>query len=180
MSSNNQDPIVVRFTGRKRRKVWCRTDYETTGADGRGVGLMLDGRGALFAIFTTDGTQGLPSEDFRRFTGGGWIGSYGRGGGAKVSVLARIGRKKGNALRGTFIKAVLSNGDANTLVVEGIDYSGRDIRVRAQSYFRPLGVDGKPIDTETSCGGATGSPFRYELILKRDLSAAKKATCSPY
>lgn len=74
-SANNQNPIVTSFTNGLRD--WVRTDYETTGADGTGRGLLSDGAGRLYAVFTADGTQGAPSQDYRRFTSSGWLPTYG-------------------------------------------------------------------------------------------------------
>jgi hypothetical protein len=70
VSSSNQNPILTSFTNGVRD--WVTTDIETTGADGRGVALLWNGNDELYAAFTTDGTQGNASEDFRRFTSSGW------------------------------------------------------------------------------------------------------------
>jgi hypothetical protein len=122
VSSINQDPRMVRFDNGVR--TWCKTDYDTTGADGRGYGLLWNGSSILYAAFSTDGTQGTSSQDFRRFATNGWLTTYGRGGGRKVAILARIDPKTGNVLNATFLSALLSNGESNSLAVKGLSWTG--------------------------------------------------------
>jgi len=168
VSSINQNPIIASFDSQNPGNNWVKTNYETTGADGRGYGLFWDGK-SLYGVFSVDGTQGSPSEDFRRASSGAnqqWLKSYGQGGGAKVAVLARIDPKTGNMTDAAYLSAVLSSGKSNSLAVTGISTNSKgNLVVKAQSYFAPRRPDGKAM-TQTGSGG---SPFDYNVEITRDL-----------
>ena len=170
VSSNNQDPIIASFTNGERD--WVTTNIETTGADSRGVALLW-GSDGLYAAFTTDGTQGSAEEDFRRFTDDGWLSSYGQGGGAKATVLLRIDPSTGFAIagNGTFVSAVLSNGNTNSLIPTNLAFAGDNIVLEADSYFSPRRVDTTSMDRTI----AASSPFNYTITFDRDLKTAKSA-----
>jgi hypothetical protein len=162
VSSDNQDPIVTRFDN--GRQVWCRTNYETSGDDGRGYGLMWDGGQMMYAVFSATGTQGEPNKDYRRFTQRGWLPTYGAGGGAKVAVIAKINPQNGAPLRGSFLTAILENGKSNSLEVTQLSWHNRRLLVQANSWYSPRRIDRKPM----TCSGA--SPFPYTLKFSPDLS----------
>lgn len=171
-SSINKNPIIASYTNGVRN--WVRTDYETTGADGAGRGLLSDGAGRLYAVFTTDGTQGTPSQDYRRFTGSGWLPTYGPGGGPTVSVLLRLNPKTGAGIvgAGTFIRANLqSNGRTNTLRPTGLNFFGDQVVFLGSSFYAPLGTDRKPM-TQTTPGG---SPFQYRAVFNANLTQALRS-----
>ncbi|NJL83664.1 MAG: hypothetical protein HC890_13210 [Chloroflexaceae bacterium] len=137
VSSINQNPIITSFTNGVRD--WAVTNYETGGADSRGQGLLWDGGSNLYAVFTTDGTQGQASQDFRRFTTGGWLTSYGAGGGPRASVLLKLDPLNGSGIpgRGTFIRAQTSTGRTNTVVPTGLDFLGDNLVFLGNSFFSP-------------------------------------------
>jgi hypothetical protein len=162
VTSNNQNPILIRFD--QGRMVWCRTDYETSGDDGRGYGLLWDGGQTLYAVFSATGTQGDPAQDYRRFTKQGWLPTYGSGGGAKVAVLAKLNPANGRPLQGSFLTAVLGSGKTNSLEVTGLSWSNRQLGVQANSWYSPRRVDRKAM----SCSGS--SPFNYTLKFAPNLS----------
>lgn len=168
VSSINQNPIVASFDSANPDNNWIRTDYEVTGADGRGLGIAWDGNN-LYAVFTVDGTQGTKSEDFRRAADDAeqaWLRSYGSGGGAKVSVLGRIDPTNGELLDAAYLSAILSSGNSNTLTVEDIDLnSNGNLVVSAQSFFSPRRPDGSAL-TQTTPGS---SPFAYTVEISPDL-----------
>lgn len=168
VSSINQDPRMVRFDNGVR--TWCKTDYDTTGADGRGYGLLWNGSSILYAAFSTDGTQGTSSQDFRRFATNGWLTTYGQGGGRKVAILARIDPKTGNVLNATFLSALLSNGESNSLAVKGLSWTGTNLVVQADSYFAPR----RPNKTAMTCTGT--SPFQYKAQFTSDLRTVVQAS----
>ncbi|NJL22522.1 MAG: hypothetical protein HC895_19615 [Leptolyngbyaceae cyanobacterium SM1_3_5] len=56
---------MVRFDN--GRRTWCQTTYETSNDDSRGYGLVWNGQGVLYAVFSSTGTQGTPSQDFSPF-----------------------------------------------------------------------------------------------------------------
>ncbi len=80
VSYNNKNPILIRFDNGVKK--WCRTDYETTGDDGSGYGLLWDQGSNLFGVFSSTGSQNN-GVDFRRFAIGRWLTSYGSGGQTK-------------------------------------------------------------------------------------------------
>ncbi|MGC9503252.1 Calx-beta domain-containing protein [Baaleninema sp.] len=170
VSSNNRDPRLVSFTNGVQN--WYRTDYEVTGDDGTGVGLLWDGGNNLYGVFTATGTQGSPSEDFREFATDGWLTSYGQGGGAKVSIVAKIDPATGDVSDATFVSALLSNGNSNTLNVTGLSFNGSNVVVEAQSFFSPRRTDTTAME---NTGSDTSSPFDYEIEFTPDLTSAVRA-----
>ena len=169
VSANNQDPILMRFDNGSM--TWAKTDYETSGDDGTGRGLIYDpSENMLFAIFTTTGTQGNSSEDYRRFTESGWLTSYGQGGGARVVVLVRIDPSNGNPISGTFVTAELSNGNTNTVTATGLSFTTKGILLDANSFFSPRKIDKRTFE----CQGS--SPFNYSIEFNLDLSTALSAS----
>lgn len=176
VSGNNQNPIVASFDSANPANNWIRTDYEVTGADGRGVGLAWDGT-SLYGVFTVDGTQGSAAEDFRRAAADAqqaWLRSYGQGGGPKVSVLARIDATTGELLDAAYLSAVLGNGNSNTLTIEDINVNATGhLVISAQSFFRPRRPDGTAL-TETATAGS--SPFAYTVEITPDLKQVKSTS----
>ena len=170
---NNQDPIIASFDPINPTNNWVRTDYETTGADGRGRGLFWDGED-LYAVFSVDGTQGTPEQDFRRAATDAvqpWLRSYGQGGGASVSVVARIDiddlTNPGEMTDAAYFTALLSNGNSNTLKVTDISInSDNNLIVEADSFFSPRNPDGSRIEIPSGLS----SPFDYRLVITPDLN----------
>jgi hypothetical protein len=213
-SSINKNPIIALF--KNGQQVWCREDYETSGADGVSMGGLWNmeittttetssGAGGwlaklfgsaksssstttktvsqptLYAVFTVDGTQDTPDVDFRRFTGPGWLSSYGKGGGPKVTVILQVDVATGTAQRGTFVRAELDNGNANSLVVNNLSLdsctaNNTSLVVHATSYYLPLRAD-RTRFALADCAPDTDSPFDYTLTLSSDLTQAKSAAC---
>lgn len=168
-SSNNQDPIIASFDSANPTNNWTKTDYEATGADGRGFGLFWDGSN-LFGVFSVDGTQGGPGQDFRRATEAaspyGWLNSYGSGGGKKVSVIARIDPATGEMTDAAYLSARLENGNSNTLRVTDVSVNGSgNLVVSANSFFSPRNPNG----TRMTQVVTASSPFDYTVELTPDL-----------
>ncbi|MBP0004242.1 MAG: hypothetical protein J7642_11085 [Cyanobacteria bacterium SBC] len=170
VSSNNQDPRLVSFTNGVQD--WYRTDYEVTGDDSTGVGLLWDGGSNLYGVFTSTGTQGSPSQDFREFATNGWLSSYGQGGGAKVSIVAKINPATGDVSNATFVSAILSSGNSNTLNVTDLSLNGSNLVVQAESFFAPRRTDTTAMN---NTGPDTSSPFDYEIEFTPDLITAVRA-----
>ncbi len=168
VSSNNQNPVIVSFDDKNPDHNWTRNDYEVTGADSRGYGLFWSGDD-LYATFTIDGTQGSVNEDFRRGSGDAkqnWLRSYGSGGGAKVSVIARINPADGKLLDSAYLSAILSSGNSNTLTIESIDLNGSgNLVIQAKSWFSPRNPSGSAMQQLSS----VGSPFDYTIEMTPDL-----------
>ena len=100
VSSNNQNPFLVKYKG--DNKLWVKNDYLTSDDDSRTIGLYIDSN-HMYGVFTVTGTQGSQDEDFRRFANEGWLNSYGQGGGAKISVIAKIDPETGEINYATFL-----------------------------------------------------------------------------
>jgi hypothetical protein len=168
VTSDNQNPIVASFDSANSNNNWVRTDYEVTGTDGRGYGLFWSGN-QLYAVFSVDGTQGTPAEDFRRVSGDAtqaWLRSYGAGGGAKVAVLTRLDPTTGTLTDAVYLSSILSSGKSNSLAVIGVSINAvGNLVVKAESYFAPRRADGKAM-TQTTFGS---SPFDYTLEITPDL-----------
>jgi|GEM_PF-1116843 len=169
VSSINKDPRIIRFD--KGVKTWCRSDYETTGDDGTGYGLLWDGGNVLYGVFSSTGTQ--RGNDFRRFATNGWLTSYGSGGGAKIAVLARINPANGNVNYATFVSAKKpSNGKTNSLKIKGLSWTGTSVVVQADSYFSPR----RPNRTAMICSGS--SPFNYKVTFASNLRTVVSASAA--
>ncbi len=160
VTANNQDPIVVKFSGGEQ--VWCRTDYEQTGVDGRAYGVLWDADG-LYVVFSVDGGN----YDFNFGTANGWLRSYGAGGGPKVAVISQLDPADGRPVHGTFLSAQLSNGNTNSLEVLDLCRVQDEIRVVANSWYSPRDVAGRRL---TACEGS--SPLDYVIAFRPDLTGA--------
>ncbi len=168
-SGNNQDPVMVRFDA--GRQTWCHDDYERSGDDGRGYGLLWSGD-LLLGVFSATGAQGDAAQDLRRFTGSGWLRSYadaspGGGGGPKVAVVIGIDPATGAGRPGTGTWLTsLNNGKVNSLLVTSLAATGGTVRVGVRSWFAPRGTDRKAL----TCDG--GSPFPLTYTFDAGLTAA--------
>jgi RTX calcium-binding nonapeptide repeat (4 copies) len=169
VTSTNQNPIIASFDSSNSSNNWVKTNYEMTGADGRGYGLFWSGTN-LYAVFSVDGTQGSSSEDFRRVSGDAtqsWLRSYGQGGGAKVSVLAKLNPATGEMTDAVYLSAILSSGDSNSLSITDLSVnSSGNVVVSAQSYFSPRNPDGSAMTQVTTAS----SPFDYTVVITPDLT----------
>ena len=169
VSSINQNPIIRSFDPNNPANNWTRTDYEATGADGRGLGLIWSGS-ALYGIFSVDGTQGSPSQDFRRASDDaeqGWLRSYGPGGGAKAAVIGRINPATGQLETAAYLSSVLKSGKTNTLSVIGArTNSAGNLVLSTESYFSPRQPNGQPL---VQTGDIGDSPFDYTIEITPDL-----------
>ncbi len=171
VTSINQNPIVRSIDPVNPSKNWLRTDIETTGTDGRGLGIAWTGS-ALYGVFSVDGTQGTPSQDFRRASGGAqqnWLKSFGPGGGKRIAVIGQLDPATGKLLKAAHLSSVLSNGQTNSLSVNGITTnSAGNLVISASSYTSPRRPDGKALTRNS--GNTAGSPFNYTLEITPDLS----------
>ncbi len=169
VSDHNQDPIMAKYVD--GQLAWVRTEFETTGDDSRGYGLVWDGSENLYAVFSVTGTQGPMDADFRRFTTNGWIANYGQGGGAKAAVILRINQKHGEPESGTFLMGKTNDGKTNSFEVKNISLlNSGNVLIAADSWFSPLQTN----QTTFTCEG--NSPFDYTLEMRKDLSSAEHAS----
>lgn len=169
---NNQNPIVLSYTSGVQDWFFF---HEQTPPDSRGIGLLVDHNGttinSLYAAFTTDGGSADSTNGIQRFTTGGWLTSYGSGGGAYATVLLQLNPSNGTATSGTFVRSQLNNGNTNTLIPTGLGFDGSgNVVLNASAYFTPL-------DTNKNLLTVSGSsPFAYTLTLSPNLSTAVSAS----
>jgi len=168
VSSINKDPRMIRFDN--GRRTWCKSDYEVTGDDGSGYGLIWDGGSMLYGVFGANGTQGTSSQDFRRFATSGWLTSYGQGGGRRVAILARINPATGTIANATYLSGQLSNGDSNSITATGLSWTGSSLIVKANAWYSPRRTN----KTRMSCSGT--APFSYTIQFAANLGSASKAS----
>eukprot|EP01106_Pelomyxa_sp_JSP_P000818 TRINITY_DN111_c0_g1_i1.p1 TRINITY_DN111_c0_g1~~TRINITY_DN111_c0_g1_i1.p1 ORF type:complete len:266 (-),score=53.39 TRINITY_DN111_c0_g1_i1:45-842(-) len=188
----NKDPVMVKFLNGVTQ--WCRTDYEVTGDDSTGHGVLLDtDSNTLYGFFSSTGTQGDASEDFRRFAVYGWLSSYtdyspGGGGGAKVMVVARIDTTTGTPDKATFITARLSDGKTNSvtdIVAAGFIKGSTSIVLGLSSAFHARNTDRSQKDCNCNCNCCEDTTYynseklwNWELTLDTDLAMAEYS-CAP-
>lgn len=168
VSSINKDPRMIRFDN--GRRTWCKSDYEVTGDDGSGYGLIWDGGSLLYGVFGSNGTQGTSSQDFRRFATTGWMTSYGQGGGRKVAILARINPATGTVANATYLSGQLSNGDSNSVTATGLSWTGSSLVVKSNTWSSPRRTN----KTRMTCSGT--APFAHTIEFSANLSTALKAS----
>ncbi|MGF1457663.1 MAG: PEP-CTERM sorting domain-containing protein [Leptolyngbyaceae cyanobacterium] len=171
VSPINQDPLITSFTNGVRN--WVRY-YDRSGVDAKGLGLLWDEDSAnLYGVFTADGgSQG--ADTFGSVTQGGWLPSYGFGGGPTASVLLKLDPNSGAVETGTYVYAQLPepNQNTNSVIPTGIDFVNGDFVFFGNSFFTPLDVNGDRLENRTP---GLGSPFPYRLVLSADLTTAKSA-----
>ncbi len=171
VSANNQNPIIRSFDAVNSENNWTRQDLETTGTDGRGLGLIWT-ETALYGVFSVDGAQGKATEDFRRATGGvqqSWLSSYGMGGGSKVAVIGQIDPATGALLKAAYLSAVKQDGKTNSLFITGATVNNAgNLVVSAKSYFNPRRSDGSAMIKDSN--NTQDSPFDYTVEITADLT----------
>jgi hypothetical protein len=169
VSSNNQDPIVVRFDGGEL--VYCRY-HETEGPDGRAVGITWDGGEAAYIVYTVVG--GGTSFESK----GGWLNSYApgaiSGGGPKVSYVGKINAENGDLVSGTFIIAVKSDNKVNTHSPVGpvTVLENGEVEFLGESAHKPIDADGK------NAMDCTEYPFGSRYRFSSDLTSLVCADCT--
>jgi ABC-type sugar transport system substrate-binding protein len=167
----DQDPLVASINTATNTLNWLRNDYESVPPDGRGNGVLVTSTGDVYVAFSVDGG----SNNYNFAANGGWLTSYGQGGGGKVGVLVQIDSASGAPLRGTFITAVLNSGNTNSLNISALDVdSNGNIVVSANTAAAPRYEDTSrmPCPAYNSSIGVQD----YTLVLRPDLSSAVSAT----
>jgi hypothetical protein len=169
-SLNNQNPVIAKFTNGNQD--WCNDKYDGgRPPDSKTRGLMSTVNGDLYGVFSVDGGD----NNFEFGTGGGWLNSYGSGGGPSISVVSKIDPQTGQAINGTFIRAQLTNGRTNTARITDLswDNSKNQVIVEARTAFSPLRADRSKMD----CGSySSDGAHPYRIVLSADLSQAVSTT----
>lgn len=166
----NKDPVLVSFT--KGKQDWIRKDYETSSDESVGYGLLLADDDTLFAVFTSIGIEENYNHDFRRFAKYGWLSEYGQGEGKQIAVIAKIDPENGDVILATFLSARTGAGDTNSLLVTGLEMSGKNLVVSAETQYAPRRVDRQPMTQKPSSDNA---PYDYEIEFTPDLKTAVRA-----
>lgn len=156
---DNQDPLVVRYDGAKQ--TYC-THHEREPPDGRALGIAWDGGSTAYVVYTIVGGGSALDKAAK----GGWLESYGRGGGPKVSVLGAVDAASGALTAATFVIAKKNDGSTNTHTPTGAPIRREDgrIELRGSSAFQPVNPDRTPM----TC---TDYPFATQYVLSADLRA---------
>lgn len=164
VSSANQDPVVRRFDGATAR--WC-VRHEQQSPDGRALGVTWDGGATAYVVFTIVGG----GSDLDKAATGGWLASYGNGGGAKVAVVGQLDAATGALARASFVIAKLSSGKTNTFnpTDAPIRLANGDVELDGDSAFQPIQPD-------RALQACTGYPFHAKYVLAGDLATARCAT----
>ncbi len=140
VDANDQDPYVEKY-GDDDSRLW-RLRHDETPVDARAILVALDEQDRPYVVFTADGGSN-DAERFQRHhvESGAFsdapFGSYGRGGGPKVSIVTRLDPETGDIERGTFLRAQLSNGNTNTLSATGLEVTDGTVRVSVESAAWP-------------------------------------------
>lgn len=160
VSANDQDAFVARLEG--EALVYCiRPSTEPPDEDGDLV--VWDGPDTAWVALSTDGgNTGFQA------TAGAFQGSYGRGGGPRVSYVARLDARDGTVQAATFLHATLANGDSNSFVVTGLAPDAGGLTITADSWYTP------PLVPAGTCSGS--SPFAWTGRLDRDLTTLSSGT----
>lgn len=166
VTAKNQDPVVAFY--RENKLVFCSADYDTSPVDARAVAATAD-KDHVYVVFTADGGSNH-AQSFARFTRGGWLPSYGAGGGPKVLVVLKIQKADGKAVAGTYLTAKKKDGKTNSLAIKKIQFANNAVEINADAWYSPLQTDKKPFE----CSGA--SPFAYTVRLSSDLKTALAAS----
>lgn len=181
-SAINQNPILASFDAANPANNWVRTDYESTGADGRGNGIAVTPNGNVYAFFSVDGTQGTPDQDFRRASAAAeqsWLRSYGQGGGPSVSVIGQINPTTGELIAAAYLSAVLGNGNSNTLAITGLDLRPNgNLLISARSFFAPRRPNGQPLTLDNDPTTPDSSPFPYFIEITPDLRRVESTSAT--
>lgn len=175
VSSNNQDAYVLKETDGNLD--WCFY-YDTSPDDSRGEALAADSTGLYVAFSCTGGNTTF------RGTDGAFKTSYGRGGGPKVTYFARINPADGSIQAATFLIAVLTNGDTNSLSpidTDPIAIGSGTVTLRANHAAHPqnagyFGENGS--DPECTIDGYnTDTNRRIDISLNQSDMSLSSANC---
>ncbi len=163
VSGNNQDPVVARVDD---DAVSFCAYHEQSGPDGRAVGVTWDGGPLAYVLYTIVGGGSELDQ-----AADGWLGSYGPGGGGRVTVLAQIDANDGDIVHATFISAIKMDGDTNSLRPTAA------VTVLADGGIEVLGSSAhKPRNPDRTSMDCTDYPFDYRAIFEPDLDAVRCAS----
>lgn len=173
-SSNNQNPIVTKFDS-SGKEVWKKI-HESTPVDGRAILIAIDKMGIPWVVFVVDGGSNdsksiskkeIESNAFKSV----YMPSYGRGGGAKVSILAKLNPQNGKISKATFITSRLNSGKTNSFTITSLGFKDDLVSFTAKTAAWPPGSGKKykKMPNITDNDRKNGS-FMIQYDIKNNLS----------
>lgn len=133
-------PTISRY-GADGNLQW-KTEYDNSPVKVTGVVITLDELNRPWALFHVNGDSGNNSYIRIKHVSENafsnvYQSSYGMGGGADITLIARINGTNGVIEKATFLSAQLSNGNSNTFMALAIGVNDRTVRIQAESAFTP-------------------------------------------
>lgn len=139
-SSNNQDAVVEKRD--KAGNVLWKVTHAASPADERAVLITLDEEQNPWVVFTVDGGSYDEGYITRKFVEKGafqnvYQGSYGKGGGPKVAIIAGLNAENGKIVKASFLTARLNSGNTNSFTIEKIGVSQGKVNLEASTAAWP-------------------------------------------
>ena len=180
VSSINQDPYV-RKKNANGESIWY-VEHEKSEVDGRALLVFVDSENIPWVVFSLVG--GSYSEDYltvrelsnpEAFTNV-YAGSYGNGGGAKVSIIARLDPDTGKIDNGTFITARKNDGKTNGLKILNLGMNEGKLAFNASTAAWPPGEGASYIRFPNSTDAdRIDNSFKMYYEMDTDLKMITKA-----
>ncbi len=189
VSNINQDPFVEKKNA-NGQVIWTKI-YENTGVDGRATLITLDDVGNPWVIFTVDGGSNLSGYITQKEIEEGafsnvFLPGYGRGGGPKVCVIARLNPETGKIAKGTFLMSRTNEGNfnavekTNSFSIALLGFANGEIVVEGNSWFLPPSVEATASNfkhhPEATAENKTGNSWRIQVAFPSDLSRISRST----
>ncbi|GAB4395250.1 MAG: hypothetical protein OHK0053_01400 [Microscillaceae bacterium] len=189
VNSINQDPYVEKLNA-EGQPIWAKR-YENTGVDGRGVLVALDADQNPWVVFTVDGGSNEAGYITQKETEEGafsnvFLPGYGKGGGAKVCVLARLHPETGKIVKGTFLMSRTKEGNygavdkTNTMLLDKLGFANGHVVVEGNAWFLPPSAEATASNfrhhPEATAENKSGNSWRIQIELPTDLSKLAKST----
>lgn len=139
-SRNNQDAVVEKMDN--AGNVLWKVTHASSPADERAVLITLDEEQNPWVVFTVDGGSYDDGYITRKFVEKGafqnvYQDSYGKGGGPKVAIIARLNAETGKIVKASFLTARLNSGNTNSLTVEKIGVNQGKVSLEAKTAAWP-------------------------------------------
>ena len=139
-SSNNQDAVVEKRDN--AGNVLWKVTHASSPADERAILVTLDEEQNPWVVFTVDGGSYDDGYITRKFVEQGafqnvYQDGYGKGGGPKVAIIARLNTETGKIIKASFLTARLNSGNTNSFTVEKIGVSQGKVTLEAKTAAWP-------------------------------------------
>ena len=139
-SRNNQDAIVEKRDS--DGNILWKVSHAASPADERATLVVLDHAQNPWIIFTVDGGSYSDAYITKKHVEQGafenvYQNSYGKGGGPKVAVIARLNPEDGRIMKASFLTARLNSGNTNSLTVENLQISNELVELEVKTSAWP-------------------------------------------